>query len=246
MNRVLAAIFLSAVSYGASFHIDSYRLSATVNGQNFSSTDAPLAIDYALIGILDVPTLRITGNFGFYNGDYPFGYPGKIFPDSAISLRFTDVTVSCTGGTGSCDPWSVNLQSSFEASQVGSGAILPGISAATFVGIDGTVSNGVLPALGLIYRNVSDFTFFENVGGYFSDAKYGSQTTIPFGGNSSSAQVLLWSDRLPTGTTLSMPGSVWLSFEQAVPGVAAVPEPGTIFLVSAAFVGAWWLRRQPK
>lgn len=246
MHRLLTALLLSAASYGASFQIDNYRLSANVNGQNFSSIDGPLAINYALFGVLGNPSLYITGNLGFYQGEYPFGYVGRLPPNSAISLRFTDVTISCIGGTGSCGGWNVGIQSSFEAGPLGGVGGPTGIVVDTFVGIDGTVSNGIAGALGVMYRNVSDFMFLENVSGYFSDMKSGGPVTVPLRGNSSSLGFFLWGDGLPTGTTISMPGSVWASFEQAVPGVAAVPEPGTIVLVSAAFAGAWLLRRQQR
>ena len=81
------------------------------------------------------------------------------------------------------------------------------------------------------------------VGGYFADMVSVGLDTIHFPGNNS-VQFTLTGNAMATGTSISMPGSVWYSFEQAVP--TDVPEPGTVLLVTGALAGAWWLRRQSK
>lgn len=241
MYRLLLPLVLCATSYGASFGVSSYSLLASVNTVDYDSSNAPLGIDYSLVGALGIPTLQITGTFGFYSNDVPFGSPGKLPPNGTISLRFTDVTISCTGGTGSCSPWAIDFGALFTAvpGVVGNFTTPPrSIQPDAFLGIEGTGNN----AKGVLGVLVSNFTYLSpTVGGYFAEMVDLGPQLISFIGNGTNVQFTLTGNAMATGTTISMPGSLWYSFEQAVP--TNVPEPGTVLLVSAALAGAWLLRR---
>lgn len=238
----LLPLLLSAVSYGASFDITSYTLLSSIGGSNFSSLDAPLAIDYTLVGALDVPTLHVAGTLGFYDGDTPFQFTGT--PAGTLSLRFTDAIVECTGGTGACNPFAIQFSALFTAAYAGPRGNFTqaprSINVDTFLGIDGTGNNNK-GILGVLLSNVTYLS--PTVGGYFADMVSVGLDTIHFPGNNS-VQFTLTGNAMATGTSISMPGSVWYSFEQAVP--TDVPEPGTVLLVTGALAGAWWLRRQSK
>lgn len=243
MHRLLLPLLLTAVAHGASFRVNDYFLSANINSQYYDSSNAPLAIDYSLIGALDVPTFHITGTFGFYNDEYPFDYPGKVPADATISLRFTDVTITCSGGTGACNPWAINFAALFTASPASTANVtapLRGTVVDTFLGIEGTGNNGK----GILSVLVSNVTYLSpTVGGYFAELVELGPKSIPFEpfGNGTAVGFTLTGNAMATGTTISMPGSLWYSFEQPVP--TNVPEPGTALLVSVALAGAWWLRR---
>ena len=93
--------------------------------------------------------------------------------------------------------------------------------------------------LGVLVSNVTYLS--PTVGGYFAEMVDLGPQFISFIGNSTNVQFTLTGNAMATGTTISMPGSLWYSFEQAVP--TNIPEPGTVLLVSAALAGAWLLRR---
>jgi hypothetical protein len=220
---------------GNPFTISSYGLQASIGSNLQSSGNGPLFFSHEVFGVLGNPSLRVTGTLGFFDGDRPF-HPAARF-EGPLSLRFTDALIECYGGTGNCSSFRMEMMAAFSTANTTGSSVVP-----RFVGIEGlasvatpkvlevTLGTGVLPTLSV---PLGSGAFSESV----------ALGTAFIGGNSS-IMLGLNVPRLASGESISLPDSLWYSFNSAVP--TNIPEPGSVLLVGAAIAGAVWLRRNSR
>jgi len=212
----------------------SFTSGANYQETGFSNT-GQVGVDFTYLGVFDVPTLSITGTFGIFDGtSEPLGPNQKV--DGPLSFRFTDATISCFGGTGSCSSFRLDFYA-FYSLAFDPSLRLP-VLVDSYIGLEGT-SN--LSSLGTTLQVSNSSVIKPSLGPSFAVLQNLAKTQI-----ASNMPLLHFSwtvGEMPTGSTINLPGSLWYSFEQTA---ADIPEPGTIGLAAAVLAGLYWMRRQGR
>jgi hypothetical protein len=256
MSFRLLPLLLSAVTLSAApITMLSYTIIGT--GTNLSLPGQLFEVNNSLALISNASTgFAFSGNAVLFGAGTPITLNQEF--DGPLEFRFTDALISCTGDVACSGDIGLEARLFFSTAA----SALP-----VFAGIEGTATgnplSGVMevdstiigprrtrpivgpgnvtivpsPSIGPLLRLTGSSLPVEPVFSY----SFPSATAIPIASNLTLLLNLSF-DNLSPGSTISLPNSAWLALGQ--PTSSAIPEPGTILLLTAGMAGLLWFRRR--
>jgi len=229
----LATIALLAGATLPAATITSYFLE--YNGSSIGSGSNNVS-DFFLEAGTQSDGITVTGTLDLFQGGSPVttGVPLT----GPVSLRFTDASLTCASSTF-CSPITL-----FFAAYV----FFEGTAPTQLQGLFGVEGSGTTPNfLNATVAGQNDAPFLGNVstnGAFDESLPLPANFMITNGSNMAEFRFLL---QLPAGMsngeTISLPNSL---FQQLNTSGSSVPEPGTVAIVGAGLLGAFWFRRRQR
>ncbi|MFN7919849.1 MAG: PEP-CTERM sorting domain-containing protein [Bryobacteraceae bacterium] len=235
MPRILVLLFAGSVLLPAAI-VETYDLHWEImtptTGGGGQTIDGPSNMDFS--ATFGSATFRARGLLQLLDGSTPLTLGTPL--TNALTFRFTDATIECTG-TGSCGGVGIVMYvyPHFAGTQTAFRAI---------AGIDGTVSpqytiswSAGAPGLGSDFSPITTTTFNRT-----------TSTSVQLSFNSGEQRpqmfLTLAPFNMPAGTTISLPGSFWIQQDPS-PAPGPIPEPSSALAVAGG-LGLLALRRVAK